>query len=135
MSIVPVKDKKSIVPVRDKKRFIILPSGKIKDVDIESVNILTPRSTSDYSNISKTIEELNRQIVLEKERNKDLEGQLEGNTLKQRLDHANIQLKEYRIYCFKSQGDIQVKRCIIMREQNKCLNKCKSIKDFIQKIN
>lgn len=134
MSIVPVKDEKRIVPLRDKKRFIILPSGKIKDIDVESDSILTPRSTRNYSNISKTIEELNRQIVIKNEWIKDLEGQLSSNILKQRLEHTNILLKGYTIYCLIVQGDIQIMRCSNLRKQNRCRNKCSLVKDFIRKI-
>jgi len=119
----------SIVPVRDKKRFITLPSGKIKDVNVVSNNVLMPRSNKDYSNFSKTIEELKREI---KEKNKEileLKSELSGNTLKQRLEHANFKLKNYELFCFVASKNIQITQCIHKREKKDCLRLCRSFKD------
>ena len=124
----------SIVPIRDKKKFIILPSGKIKDIDIISNNVLIPLSTRDYSNVSKTIEVLNKKIEELNKRILDLESELSGNILKQRLEHANFKLKNYLVLCPLENRSIQLIQCKQKRDQKRCLNKCQSIKDFIEKI-
>lgn len=134
MSIVTVKDEKRIVSLRDEKRVITLPSGKIKDINVVSGIILIPRSTRDYSNISKTIDELNRQLLVMDERNIDLEGQLSGNILKEIIKHKDITLKGYTIHCLVVQDDILIMMCSSLRKQNKCMRECSRLKDFIRKI-
>ena len=121
----------SIISERYKKRFITLPSGKIKDISVVSNNVLMPRSTMDYSNVSIIIEELKNEI---KETNKTilyLESELSGNTLKQRLEHANIKLKKYELLCIVVNRIIPLTQCIYKRKDMDCSKLCRSFKDLI----
>ena len=136
MSIVPVRDKDRdiIIPVRDQKRIIITPSGKTKNINIASRNIVTPSSLTNYSNVSETIEELNIENSTLKEEIKEL-----GNDnvliqkvkdLDQRIKYQEDEINTYLLYCPKFNKDIKFARCKYKRKIKECPRLCVEAQTF-----
>ena len=119
----------SIVPKRYKKnRIIILPSYKMKAVDVPSSRVNTVSvTTRNINDVEKALQECRRdRDMLREIKNRDWDKELA-----QKVNHQEIVLAKYRLFCIQKQTDIMFSVCKARRFRKECPRLCGIAKDFV----
>lgn len=119
----------SIVPSRGKrKRLIVLPSYKMKDVDVSSSRINTVTiSTRNISQVERALTECRSELkVLREYKHKDL-----NYEWKQQLQHQELIIAKHRLFCVQKNTEIMFTVCKARRSRKECPRLCGSAKDFV----
>jgi len=119
----------SIVPKRDKKnRIIILPSYKIKEVDVSSSRTNTVSvTTRNIKNVEMALAECRR----ERDMLRELKEQDYDKELAQKVGHYSIVLSKYRLFCIQKNTDIMFTVCKGRRFRKECLRLCVEARRFM----
>ena len=119
----------SIVPVKDKEtRLIILPSYKMKDVDVTSRLSTVSLNTRNVNNVEKALANCREERL----RLSEIINMGSDKVLSEKVTHQDIIIDSLKLYCPLIYTDIIFNTCIAKRKRKDCNRLCTFANSFIR---